>query len=133
MCIHLCILLTFAYLCVLLARGQPHPYHSVPRWSSAVSRTPHSLHRPLLISNPLSRLNSTCFLIFCFRGSYSNHTLLAGSYDKIPIKTPPMCFFKHCKNCDCCLVSNCQVTKIVMNSDFHFFRIVISVSNVTSL
>ena len=34
------------------ARGQPHPYHSVPGWSSAVSRTPHSQHRPLFISNP---------------------------------------------------------------------------------
>ena len=45
--IHTCVFVcTFAYLCAHPARGQPHPYHSVPRWSSAVSRTPHSLLAP---------------------------------------------------------------------------------------
>ena len=58
--VYLCVLLcicaqtyvfvhSFMYLCVHTGRGQNHPYHSVPRWSSAVSRTPHCLqHRPLL-------------------------------------------------------------------------------------
>ena len=64
-CIHTCVFVcTFAYLCAHPARGQPHPYHSVPGWSSAVSRTPHSLHRPLLISNPFSRLNIFPSILF---------------------------------------------------------------------
>ena len=58
--VYLCVLLcicaqtyvfvhSFMYLCVHTGRGQNHPYHSVPRWSSAVSRTPHCLQHRLLL------------------------------------------------------------------------------------
>ena len=90
------------------ARGQPHPYHSVPGWSSAVSRTPHSQHRPLFISNPFPAP-----LVFEILYYYLYFILLSGT-PHICALYPPMknsslnlvsLYFRHRIQCTFCHLS----------------------------